>query len=92
MTFKNIFLCLFNKRNKSRNHRQKYINESFPKYHLDILESLNEKYSLKNKIIIDIGGSNIPIEVMQSFGVKKFVCLDPISKWGYSKQKKHMFW
>lgn len=91
MTFKNIFLYLFNKRNKSRNHRQKYINESFPKYHLDILESLNEKYSLKNKIIIDIGGSNIPIEVMQSFGVKKFVCLDPISKWGYSKQKNTCF-
>jgi len=82
---------LFDKLNISKNYRQKYVNESFPKYHLDILESLNEKYSLRDKIIIDIGGSNIPVEVMQSFGVKKFVCLDPVSKWGYSKQKNKCF-
>jgi len=85
------FQNILNRLNLSINYRQKYINESFPKYHLDILESLNNKYSLKNKIIIDVGGSNIPIEVMQSFGVKKFVCLDPVTKWGYGKQKNTCF-
>lgn len=71
--------------------RKSYVNATFPQYHLSILESLHEKYSLKNKVVIDIGGSNIPVEVMQSFGVKKFVCLDPVTKWGHPVESHTCF-
>jgi len=69
---------------KNKNSRQKYISNDFPEYHLGILEFLNETYSLKNKVVIDIGGSNIPEELMKEFGVKKFVCFDPVTKWGHA--------
>lgn len=72
-------------------NRKKYLSEDFPQYHLDILEEIDKTYSLKGKTIIDIGGSNIPIEIMKSFGVKKFVCVDPISKWGYYQKDNVCF-
>jgi len=86
MNYNNYFTS-----NLKKIFRKKYVNSSFSQYHLDILESLYEKYGLKNKRIIDVGGSNIPIDVMKSFEVTKFVCLDPISKWGYAKIKNKCF-
>jgi hypothetical protein len=65
----------------NKEKRQKYVSIDFPQYHMDILESINQRYPLEGKVVIDIGGSNIPAEVMRLFGVKRFVCLDPISKW-----------
>jgi len=86
MNYNNYFTS-----NLKKIFRKKYVNSSFSQYHLDILESLYEKYGLKNKRIIDVGGSNIPIDVMKSFEVTKFVCLDPISKCGYAKIKNKCF-
>lgn len=60
---------------------KQYLSPDFPDYHLAILESINQECSLRGKFCLDIGGSNIPAEVMQLFGVQKFVCLDPVSKW-----------
>ena len=67
----------------NRRIRLRFVNSSFPRYHLEILETLNRQFSLKGKTIIDIGGSNIPTGVMKLFGVRKFVCIDPVTKWGY---------
>lgn len=77
--------------NELKIKRSRFVDASFPQYHLDVLESLNDLYSLKNKIIIDIGGSNIPAEVMKLFEVNKFVCVDPVSKWGYHFDKNKCF-
>lgn len=65
----------------NQEEKQKFISNDFPQYHLNILESLNQEQSLEEKVVIDIGGSNIPAEIMRLFGVKKFICLDPVSKW-----------
>lgn len=71
--------------------RKTFISSDFPQFYLDLLESFNEKFSLSGMTVIDVGGSNIPAEVMQSFGVKKFVCLDPVTKWGYGLKNGHCF-
>jgi hypothetical protein len=64
-----------------KDKRRQYVTDSFTQYHLDILESINERVNLKDKVLADVGGSNIPAEVVHLFGVRKFVCIDPVTKW-----------
>jgi len=63
------------------NATHRYISDTFPQYHHDILLNLHQEYSLSGKRILDVGGSNIPSEFMRDLEVKQFICLDPITKW-----------
>jgi SAM-dependent methyltransferase len=58
-----------------------YISDSFPAYHHGIILELHKKYSLSGKVILDVGGSNIPVALMRDLGVKQFICIDPITKY-----------
>ena len=55
----------------------------FSEHHLDLLESIQRRFSLRGKNVVDVGGVNIPAELMRRLGVRRFVCVDPVSKWGY---------
>jgi SAM-dependent methyltransferase len=59
----------------------KYINDSFSAYHHDIILELHKKYSLSDKVVLDVGGSNIPSALMRDLGVKQLVCIDPVTKY-----------
>lgn len=50
-------------------------------YHFNIIKKLHEDYPFHGKKILDLGGSNIPAELMFKLGAKQFVCVDPVSKW-----------
>jgi len=76
--FRNKLFCW--KKNKNLVSRQ-YISDIFPEYHYNIILDLHREYSLSGKRILDIGGSNIPEELMRELGVKQFICLDPVTKW-----------
>ena len=67
---------------------QHYVSDTFPQYHHDIIMNLHKEYSLAGKRILDVGGSNIPGELMHKLGVKQFICLDPVTKWWGGSQDK----
>lgn len=67
---------------------KKLINDKFPAYHLNIINFINNRYSLRNKMILDAGGSNIPHRVMKIYNARSFICIDPVSKW-YKSHNLH---
>jgi len=75
-SFKNMLLC-----QKQGFTTRQYISDTFPEYHHNIILDLHKKYSLSGKRVLDVGGSNIPEELMRELGAKQFICLDPITKW-----------
>lgn len=60
---------------------KKYITDEFPRYHHDVIMGMHAEHNLTGKKILDVGGSNIPAELMRDLGVKQFICLDTVSKW-----------
>lgn len=67
---------------------RKHLSDDFPSYHYNLLVDLHLDVNFQGKRVVDIGGSNIPVEFMQALGVKQFVCIDPISKWENFADKK----
>jgi SAM-dependent methyltransferase len=59
----------------------RYINDVFLEYHHNIILDLDRQYSLANKVILDVGGTNIPADFMRDLEVKQFICIDPITKY-----------
>jgi SAM-dependent methyltransferase len=53
-----------------------------PDYHLAILSYIDENFGLRGKRVLEIGGSNIPREILiDDFGVKQYVGIDYIESW-----------
>jgi hypothetical protein len=53
-----------------------------PDYHLAILAYIDENLGLKGKRILELGGSNIPREILlDDFAVKQYVGVDYIESW-----------
>jgi SAM-dependent methyltransferase len=50
-------------------------------YLIKVLEAVDKSYGLKGKVVADIGGSNITPQIARHYGIKKMVCIDPITKW-----------
>ena len=50
-------------------------------YLIRVLDMLDETYGLKGKCVADIGGSNISPEIASFYGMKKMVCVDPVTRW-----------
>jgi len=51
-------------------------------YHLSVLAYINENLGLKDKRILELGGSNIPREIpLDDFSVKQYVSVDYINSW-----------
>jgi len=67
----------------SRPPSERLLSPMFSEHHLDLLESIRRRFSLRGKNVVDVGGVNIPAELMRRLGVRRFVCVDPVSKWGY---------
>jgi SAM-dependent methyltransferase len=64
--------------------RRKFLKEFSisPDYHLAILKYIDENFGLKGKRILELGGSNIPREILlDDFGVKQYVGVDYIESW-----------
>ena len=53
-----------------------------PNYHLSILSYIDENFGLKGKRILELGGSNIPREILiKDFRVKQYVGIDYVDSW-----------
>jgi len=53
-----------------------------PDYHLSVLAYIDEDVGLKGKRILELGGSNIPREILfEDFDVKQYVGIDYIESW-----------
>jgi SAM-dependent methyltransferase len=53
-----------------------------PDYHLAILAYIDENFGLKGKRVLELGGSNIPREIIiDDFGVKQYIGVDYIESW-----------
>ncbi|TXJ35224.1 methyltransferase domain-containing protein [Brachyspira pilosicoli] len=75
-------------RNKIRSHYDnKFIYDNFS-YQKPYVEKMKNRVSFKNKVVLDCGGGNIPLEYMKFLGVKKFICLDNISIYYKNKTYK----
>lgn len=65
---------------KRRKFLEKY--SISPDYHLSILSYIDENFGLKGKRILELGGSNIPREILsKDFGVKQYVGIDYVDSW-----------
>ncbi|NCA93574.1 MAG: methyltransferase domain-containing protein [Sphingobacteriia bacterium] len=65
---------------KRRKFLEKY--SISPDYHLSILSYIDENFGLRGKRILELGGSNIPREiVIKDFGVKQYVGIDYVDSW-----------
>lgn len=53
-------------------------------YHIDVLKDFRKDINFKDKIILEVGGGNIPKDYMFFYGAKKYICLDNITEW-YTK-------
>lgn len=50
-------------------------------YLIRVLDMLDISYGLEGKCVADIGGSNISPEIASYYGIKKMVCVDPVTRW-----------
>lgn len=62
----------------------------FEEYHKAFLKLINSLFDLKDKIVLEVGGSNLPREIIiDTFKVKKWVCIDK-PWWNTEKNKEHL--
>lgn len=55
--------------------------ENATEYMIRVLDMLDEMIGLEGKVVGDIGGSNISPQVAQYYGMKKMICVDPVTMW-----------
>lgn len=71
------------------NERKKYYMDNYGlmDYHINFFNKLTSCINLSDKVVLEIGGSNYPVElVIQESGAKKWVCVD--KPWIYNLQAK----
>lgn len=83
----NSFTPVFPFEPKNRNlieKRREFLNDYSisPDYHLAILSYIDQNFGLKGKRVLELGGSNIPREILlDDFSVKQYVGIDYIESW-----------
>lgn len=64
--------------------RKRFCSKYFDEYHFNVVASANKIHSFKGRTVLDIGGSNVPEGLVKAYGAKKFICIDPVTKWGHA--------